>query len=62
VRYLSDGLVVGSRDFVDGIFEQSRELFGEIRKTGARVMREVGWKEKKSRLYTLRQLRKDVLE
>jgi len=61
VRYLSDGLAVGSRDFVDGLFEQSRELFGEKRKTGARVMREVGWKEKKSRLYTLRQLRKDAL-
>ncbi len=61
VRYLSDGLAVGSRDFVDGIFEQSRERFGVKRKTGARVMREVGWKKKKSRLYTLRQLRKDVL-
>ena len=61
VRYLSDGLAVGSRDFVDGLFEQSRELFGEKRKTGARVMREVGWKEKKSRLYTMRQLRKDPL-
>ena len=61
VRYLSDGVAVGSRDFVDGVFDQTRELFGEKRKTGARVMREVGWKEKKSRLYTLRQLRKDVL-
>jgi hypothetical protein len=61
VRYLSDGLAVGSREFVDGIFEQSRERFGAKRETGARVMREVGWKERKSRLYTLRQLRKDVL-
>jgi len=62
VRYLSDGIAVGSRGFVDGIFEQSRELFGEKRQTGARVMREVGWKEKNSRLYTMRQLRKKVVE
>lgn len=62
VRYLSDGLAVGSQNFVNGIFEQSRELFGSKRKSGARVMREIGWKEKKNQLYTMRQLRKNVIE
>lgn len=62
VRYLSDGLAVGSQEFVDELFEESRELFGARRKSGARVMREVKWKEKETRLYTLRQLKKDVME
>ena len=61
-RYLSDGLAVGSQGFVDGLFEQSRELFGAKRKSGARVIREVKWKEKETRLYTMRQLKKDVIE
>jgi hypothetical protein len=62
LRYMSDGVAVGSRDFVDGLFEKSRELFGPKRKTGARIIREVGWKKKQSRLYTFRQLRKNALE
>jgi hypothetical protein len=39
VRYFTDGAVVGSRAFVDGLFEQCRERFGAKRKTGARRMR-----------------------
>jgi putative transposase len=39
VRYFTDGAAVGSRAFVDGLFEQCRERFGEKRKTGARKMR-----------------------
>jgi len=62
VRYMSDGVAVGSREFVDGLFEKSRELFGPKRKTGARIIREVRWKKKRSRLYTFRQLKKDALE
>jgi len=62
VRYMTAGMVFGSRDFVDDMFQESKELFGAKRKSGARVMREVYWKEKKTRLYTLRQLRKNVIE
>ena len=62
VRYLSDGLAVGSQGFIDCLFEQSRELFGAQRKSGARVMREVEWKERETRLYTMRQLKKDVIK
>jgi hypothetical protein len=36
VRYFNDGLVLGSRAFVDEFFAQRRELFGKKRKTGAR--------------------------
>jgi REP element-mobilizing transposase RayT len=39
LRYLTDGAVVGSRAFVDGLFEQCRDRFGPKRKTGARKMR-----------------------
>jgi hypothetical protein len=39
VRYFTDGAAVGSRAFVDGLFEQCRERFGSKRKSGARKMR-----------------------
>jgi hypothetical protein len=39
VRYFTDGAVIGSRAFVDGLFEQCRERFGSKRKSGARKMR-----------------------
>jgi hypothetical protein len=39
VRYFTDGAVIGSRAFVDGLFEQCRERFGAKRKSGARKMR-----------------------
>ena len=36
VRYFSDGLVIGTRDFVEEAFQAKREWFGDKRKTGAR--------------------------
>jgi len=39
VRYFTDGAAVGSRAFVDGLFEQCRERFGAKRRSGARKMR-----------------------
>ncbi len=62
MRYLSDGMTFGSKDFVDGVFRKSRGRFGEKRKSGARPIRGVRWKEQKTRLYTMRQLRKTPLE
>ncbi|MCF7730754.1 MAG: transposase [Akkermansiaceae bacterium] len=38
VRYFSDGAVLGSRDFVNGVFEACRWRFGPRRKNGARPM------------------------
>jgi putative transposase len=36
VRYFTDGAVIGSKSFVDGVFEASRDQFGPKRKDGAR--------------------------
>ena len=40
VRYFTDGAVIGSKGFVDGVFQASRERFGPKRKGGARKPRE----------------------
>ena len=39
LRYFTDGAAVGSRTFVDGLFEQCRDRFGPKRKSGARKLR-----------------------
>ena len=39
LRYFSDGAVIGSRGFVDGMFEACRERFGPKRASGARRLR-----------------------
>ena len=39
VRYFNDGMIFGSRAFVNRIFESHRAWFGKNRKTGARRMR-----------------------
>jgi putative transposase len=39
VRYFSDGAVIGSKSYINGIFESQRSRYGEKRKTGARPMR-----------------------
>jgi len=35
VRYFTDGVVIGSKSFVNRVFEASRERFGPKRKDGA---------------------------
>jgi hypothetical protein len=39
VRYFTDGAVLGSRNFVDGVFRACRERFGARRASGARKLR-----------------------
>ena len=57
-RYWTDGLILGTREFVDRVFqEQSAEVRGK-RRSGARRMRGGDWGD--GGLYTLRDLRKDV--
>jgi hypothetical protein len=56
VRYFADGLVLGSREFVESVFQAYRLRFGLKRKTGARRMRGVS-----SDLYVLRDLKRDVI-
>ena len=53
VRYFCDGAVLGTKDFVNGIFEHERHRFGPKRQTGARPMRHV----EAHGLTTLRDLR-----
>ena len=53
VRYFCDGAVLGTKDFVNGIFEHERHRFGPKRQTGARPMRHV----EADGLTTLRDLR-----
>ncbi len=55
VRYFSDGVAIGSRGFVDGVFGRFRGQFGQRRKTGARRMRDL-----EPELFTARDLRVDV--
>ena len=53
VRYFSDGVVIGSADYVEGVFEKYRDQFGAKRKTGARKMKGGEWGD----LCTIRDLR-----
>lgn len=53
LRYLSDGVVLGGKAFVEDIFQKHRKEFGIKRKTGARKPRYGEW----GRLCTMRDLR-----
>jgi len=53
VRYFADGVVLGSKAFVENIFQSHREEFGVKRKTGARKPKHGQWGE----LCTMRDLR-----
>ena len=43
VRYLSDGLAIGSASFIEAFFQSKREAFSERRKSGARRMKGGDW-------------------
>ena len=57
VRYFSEGLVLGSRGFVEEAFQARREWFGEKRKKGA-----CGLPVTEGGLFSLRNLKGEVLE
>jgi hypothetical protein len=59
VRYFTDGAVIGSREFVEEVFQKSRERFGEKRKDGARKWRGRG-EAAAGRLWSARDLKKGV--
>jgi putative transposase len=52
VRYFSDGLILGSRTYVDDAFHRHRDRFGQERKSGARRMKEIACGD----LFTARRL------
>ena len=57
VRYFTDGMAIGSKDFVEDVFTTERWRFGARRKNGARKL---GWLEGMD-LFCLRQLRLRVV-
>ncbi|MBN1674721.1 MAG: hypothetical protein JXR37_26995 [Kiritimatiellae bacterium] len=57
VRYFTDGVVLGSREFVDAVYRRNRAQFGRKRKDGARAMRGGDW----GALCTMRDLRLAVI-
>ncbi|MDA1044549.1 MAG: transposase [Verrucomicrobia bacterium] len=57
VRYFSDGAILGSRTFVNDVFDRHRQFFSLRRKDGARPLRETAWGE----IYSARRLRRDVV-
>jgi REP element-mobilizing transposase RayT len=57
VRYFTDGVAIGSRAYVESVFETYRHGFGPKRATGARPMRWGEW----GGLCSLRDLQKDVI-
>jgi len=61
VRYYTDGMAVGRRAFTEHIFTVAREQFGEKRKSGSRPIRGISWQKKETKLFTMRQLRKNIL-
>ena len=52
VRYFTDGLVLGSKSYVDGVFARYRGHFGPRRTSGARALRE----DAQASLFSARQL------
>jgi hypothetical protein len=59
VRYFSDGVVIGSKEFVNEAFAGARERFGPKRKDGARKLRGAG-AAAGGCLWSLRDLRKGI--
>ena len=56
IRYFRDGLAIGSKAFVEEVFETHREWFGPKRKTGARKI-----KQSNEPFYCLRDLQKEPI-
>ena len=57
VRYFTDGVVLGSREYVEEVFKRHRDHFGAKRKCGARPMAGAEW----GGLHTVRRLRRAVI-
>lgn len=58
IRYFNDGAVLGSASFVEAMFQKHRDRFSSGRKTGARTLKRLPFKD----LRTLRALRVSAVE
>ena len=56
VRDFNEGTILGSREYVEKVYQEQREAFGPRRRSGARPMRGADWEG----LCTVRDLRKEV--
>jgi hypothetical protein len=56
VRYFSDGLVLGSKDFVEAVFAENRDQLDPKRKEGARRI-----SESEQAMYPMRRLQLKAL-
>ena len=56
VRYFTDGAVLGSREYVEHVYQEFRDQFGQKRKSGPRRMKGSDWEG----LMVLRDLRREV--
>ena len=61
VRYFCDGAALGSKSFVEEIFQTHREKFGKTREDGARKIKGLLQEVSDHALHTLRDLRKEVI-
>lgn len=61
VRYFSDGAALGSKSFIEAVFQSARESFSPQRKDGPRPLKGLEVVPKRERIYNLRQLQKDVI-
>jgi len=61
VRYFTDGVVLGTRNYVNEVFVEYRDRFGPRRKSGARKLRGLGELRELEDLTTMRDLQVDVV-
>jgi putative transposase len=59
IRFFTDGVVIGSKEFVNEAFASARDRFGPKRKYGARKMKSEGTAAKGA-LWSVRDLRKGI--
>lgn len=56
IRYFSDGMILGSKDFIETQFQNNRQFFGRNRSQGGKKLKGESW----SGLHVLRDLKKRV--
>ena len=61
VRYLNNGAVLGSKEFMESVFQSARDQFSSRRKEGSCPPKGLEVVPKPERIYSLRQLQKDVV-
>ena len=57
IRYFCDGKAIGTKSFIEDLFQSNREKFSKKRKDGARLVK---GRESDDKLYSLRDLKKNV--